>query len=304
MISTPALPKRHHPAPAMTGRPASEHVVLDPGGRYRALVGAIKSARHSLDLSIFRCDDPFIIEVLEEAHARGVRVRVLLTNRAKGGSRQLAWLETVLRRAGIDVMRYGGVCQKYHAKYALIDGTRCLVSSMNLTREHFTDTDDVLLLSRDRALYGALASMFDSDWRGDAASLISCDRLIVSPDNARARFAALIASARRSLVIVDHKLADLDMLDLVLAAQSRGVVVHLITDERRFDARSHGKFMVIDDRLAVVGSLALSASTLDQRRDAAVIVSDPGLVRELAAHIRPARAPRPTLRHDEPSLVS
>ena len=271
---------------------ASEQVIFDGAERYRTVVEAVNAARHSLDLSVFRCDDPFIIEVLQAARTRGVRVRVLLTNRAKGGRRQLAWLEALLRRSGIDVTRYAGACQKYHAKFVLIDGTRTLVSSMNLTREHFEDTDDLLYVSRDPLLNRALAAMFESDWTGSSAPITPCDRLIVSPDNARGRLADLFASARQSIVIVDHKLADLEVLDTLLAAQARGLSVHLITDRKRFGMRAHGKTILIDNRRAIIGSLALSKSTLNRRRDVAVIVDDPALVRTIAAHIRPLRPAR------------
>ena len=271
---------------------ANEQVILDGAERYRTLVEAVNAARHSLDLSVFRCDDKVIIESLEAARARGVRVRVLLTNRAKGGRRQLAWLEAVLRRSDIDVTRYAGACHKYHAKFALIDGTRALVTSMNLAREHFEDTDDLLFVSRDPSLHLALGAMFESDWTGRSTSIVPCDRLIVSPDNARKRLADLFAAARQSIVIVDHKLADLEVLDELLAAQARGLTVHLITDRKRFGMRAHSKTILIDNRRAIIGSLALSKSTLNRRRDVAVIVDDPALVRAIAAHIRPLQPAR------------
>jgi phosphatidylserine/phosphatidylglycerophosphate/cardiolipin synthase-like enzyme len=283
---------------------AGERLVLDPSERYQTLVDAVNAARQSLDLSVFRCDDPFIIELLELARARGVHVRVLLTNRAKGGRKQLAWLEAVLGRSGIQVSRYDGTCHKYHAKYVLIDGRRTLVSSMNLTREHIADTDDVLFASSDPSIHDALARMFERDWRGDATPVASCDRLIVSPDNARRRLGSLIAGARRSIVVADHKLTDLSLLHQLLTAQARGVAVQLITDPMRFGLRAHGKAMVIDDRLAVVGSLALSADTLDRRRDLAVVVTDPVLVRTMADQLRPWHRPSRARRAREMSPVA
>ena len=285
-------------------RQPDEQIVIDPALRYRAFVDALEAAKQSIDLSIFRCDDPLIVDVLASARARGVRIRTLLTNRAKGGRKQLARLEAALERGGVDVARYRGPCSKYHAKYALIDGRQTLVSSMNLTRECFEDTDDVLFTSGDASIYRALAAMFEADWQGEETPLVSCDRLIVSPDNARERMTGLIASARRSIVIVDHKLGDPKVLDLLLAAQARGVSVHLVTDRKRLGVRAHGKTMVIDGRRAVVGSLALSSGTLNRRRDVAVLVDDPGLIREVTANLPPLCPRRSAAVLAEASLVA
>jgi phosphatidylserine/phosphatidylglycerophosphate/cardiolipin synthase-like enzyme len=284
-------PNQSGASAAVRVRP-TERLVIDAAERYRTFLETIDAASHTLDLSIFRCDDPAVIQALAGARARGVRVRVLLTNRAKGGRRQLAWLQTVLRRLEIAVARYDGSCRKYHAKYALVDGTHTLISTMNLTRDHFADTDDLLFTSTDSSIQRSLGAMFDADWAGKSAPLLACDRLIVSPDNARARMMALIASAHHSIVIVDHKLADVGILDELVAAQARGVDIHLLTDRTRRDVRAHGKAMILDGRRAVIGSLALSKGTLNRRRDVAVIVDTPELVQQIAAHIPPLHLAR------------
>ncbi len=56
--------------------------------------------------------------------------------------------------------------------------------------------------------------------------------------------------------------------------------------------RAHGKLLLIDDRAALIGSLALSPASLDRRRELAVVVRDPRLVAALGAfwhsHCEPA----------------
>ena len=68
-------------------------------------------------------------------------------------------------------------------------------------------------------------------------------------------------------------------------------------NRRRLGLRAHSKVMVIDNHFAIVGSLALSADTLDMRRDLAVVIESPWIVRQLLDHlesIRP-RSRRPML---------
>jgi hypothetical protein len=51
--------------------------------------------------------------------------------------------------------------------------------------------------------------------------------------------------------------------------------------------------MLIDDRLAVVGGLALAALSLDFRREVALVVREPAAVAEVARLFTPATAAAP-----------
>ena len=73
-----------------------------------------------------------------------------------------------------------------------------------------------------------------------------------------------------------------------------GVEVEIARRRTLRPLRAHGKLLLIDDRAALVGSLALSPASLDRRRELAVVVRDPRLVAALAAfwrtHCEPACA--------------
>ncbi len=58
--------------------------------------------------------------------------------------------------------------------------------------------------------------------------------------------------------------------------------VEIIGSKRLGDLKSHGKIMLIDNRVAVVGSLALAALSLDFRREVAIIVDDPAAVADVS----------------------
>jgi phosphatidylserine/phosphatidylglycerophosphate/cardiolipin synthase-like enzyme len=59
------------------------------------------------------------------------------------------------------------------------------------------------------------------------------------------------------------------------------VSVEIIDSKRLGDLKSHGKFMLVDNRIAVVGSLALAALSLDFRREVAIIVDDRAAVADV-----------------------
>lgn len=286
--------------------PARERLVLAPGVRRRTILLAIGSARTRLALSIFRCDDHAILNALAAATRRGVRVRVLMTARARAAGRQLDTLHAWLIGHGAEVRRFGGG-MKYHAKYLVADDRLALVTTLNYTRRCLTRTCDFTLVSRDADMVSGLTALFDADWALRPATFTRAqrERLIVGPDHGpRERFAALVGGARRRLRICDAKLSDPEIVARLRDRQRAGVAVETLRRRDVRPLRRHGKLLVIDDTAAVIGSLALSTRALDERRELAVVVRDPHLVARLnafwqertAARVRPALSEAPVRR--------
>ena len=98
----------------------------------------------------------------------------------------------------------------------------------------------------------------------------------------------LLASAERRIAIIDHKLDDPRVKRILAAKVREGVRVdHLAT--RVVDGRTaHGKLTIVDGRVALVGSLALSASSLELRRELGLLVTEAHAVRRLEAFVRTA----------------
>jgi phosphatidylserine/phosphatidylglycerophosphate/cardiolipin synthase-like enzyme len=57
--------------------------------------------------------------------------------------------------------------------------------------------------------------------------------------------------------------------------------VEIFGQKRLGNVISHGKMMLVDGARAVVGSLALTALSLDFRREVALVVDEPAAVAEL-----------------------
>jgi cardiolipin synthase A/B len=262
-----------------------ERLVIAPRLRRRAIVSAIRAARERLALSIFRCDDARVLRALAAAAQRGVHVRVLMTPRARAAAGDLDALQAWLTGRGIDVRRFTGG-MKYHAKYLVADARLALVTTLNLTARCFTRTCDFTLITRDPAVATGLRELFEADWAGRPARLTQAqrDRLIVGPEyDPRERFAALIREARGRVRIVDAKLTDPRILEQLADRRLAGVAVERARRRHVRPLRRHGKLLMVDDRAAAIGSLALSPRALDARRELAVITRDPRLVAELDA---------------------
>lgn len=271
----------------MTGR-VRERIVIAPRLRRRTIVAAIRGARERLVVSIFRCDDRVVLQALAAAADRGVRVRVLMTPRARAAARDLDTLHAWLAGRGIDVRRYEGG-MKYHAKYLVADASLALVTTLNFTVRCFARTCDFTLVSRDPAVVSGVLELFDADWSHRPVSLSEAQRarLIVGPDHQpRERFAALVRQARGQLRILDAKLSDPHLVGLLDERRRAGVIVERVRRRDVWPLRRHGKLLLVDAEAAVIGSFALSTGALERRRELAVVTRDAHLVETLDAFWR------------------
>lgn len=265
------------------GPVAQDQVAIAPEARREAVLGTIRSATRSLRLSLFRCNDAAVLKELAIAVSRGVQVEVLMTRRAKGGRRRRKSLAAYFRAVGADVWRYADAKVKYHAKYLIADDRIALVGSLNPTRKCFKRTCDFLYITADPVLVADLTRLFHHDCRLPGSRFTpKSDRLIVGPEEARGRLGELILGARFRLRVIDHKLADTGMLTTLEARESSGVTVDLLGKGDTQPFTSHGRLLVVDDDLAVIGSMSLTPLSLDFRREIGVVIDDRASVDRLA----------------------
>jgi phosphatidylserine/phosphatidylglycerophosphate/cardiolipin synthase-like enzyme len=263
----------------------ADQIVLAPEARRRAVIDVIDGARERLRLSVFRCDDGRVLEALAAAVRRGVRVDALVTGRAKGSKAALRLLCLLLQHRGVRVARYRDRATKYHGKYLVADAEVALVGSINLTRKCFDKTSDFVAVCRDPRVVSALSALFDADCRLAATPPLGtfAPRVVVGPDHARAWVFKVLGAARRSIRIIDRKLGDEDVLRLLMDKARAGVDVQVVQEKRIAGLRSHGRLVIVDERTALVGSMALSSRHLDRRREVALVVEDRAAVGALVA---------------------
>ncbi len=261
-------------------RPA-DRVVTALDERRGVILDVIRNARESIALSLFRCNDREVFEELARATSRGVSVEALITSRAKGGKKKLRKLWQALEQTGASVHPYTEPVVKYHAKYLVADDGPAVVASLNFTRKCFARTCDAIVLTHDPAVVAGLRAMIAADRELAALPDDVPPRLIVGPERARQQFTALFERAQSSIRVIDAKLSDPDLVTLLNARRAAGLTVEVYASKKLGDLKSHGKIILIDDRIAVVGSLALAAISLDFRREVAILVEDRDAVAEV-----------------------
>jgi len=261
----------------------TDRLILAPAARRDSVLQLMRSADRTLILSMFRCDDFSIVDELASAVKRGVRVRVLITQRARGWKEKLKELTALLKSLGAEVLPYDSPVVKYHAKYIVADDGPALVTSMNFTRKCFESTCDFLVFSDSPDVVSGLKELFEKDSAPEVRPPLSqmADRLIVGPESARKRLTQMLSEAAFSIRIIDHRVTDAEILSLLAAKRRQGVTVQVIGSTRIDGLICHGRMILIDDRTAIIGSIHLSSPSLDLRREVAIVVEEPILVAEL-----------------------
>jgi len=266
-----------------------ERLIVAQGERREAVIEVIRSARRRLILSVFRCDDFKVMDELDDAIQRGVQVEALMTARAKGWEEKLADLEMFLEGMGAKVRRYADPVIKYHAKYIVADEETALIASGNLTRKCFDKTCDFVLITTAKEVVAGLQTLFDSDRDSTESSLPQglSERLIISPQRARAKFVELMEQAGQSIAIIDRRITDPGIHHLLKTKRGAGVEVQLLDGGAvGKDMISHGRLLLVDGRTAAIGSISLDAEALDFRREVAVILDDRACVAQLSEFFR------------------
>jgi phosphatidylserine/phosphatidylglycerophosphate/cardiolipin synthase-like enzyme len=262
-----------------------DRVVLSPAECRAAILEVIQGATREISLSLFRCNDPEIFDELKRARGRGVAVTGLVTARADGSTKKLEKLRGALLDAGASVTVYADPVVKYHAKYLVADEGPAIVASLNFTKKCFSRTLDALVITYDADVVSGLRGLMaaDREMRPAPASLPA--RLIVGPERARAQLMALLRSAESSIRLLDAKLSDPGFVATLAERRAAGVRVEAFGGKRYGDLKSHGKVCLIDDRIAVVGGLALAPLSLDFRREVAIVVDDREAIGDVRAFL-------------------
>lgn len=269
----------------MTPEPASrarDEVVTAPDDRRAVVIHAIQHARERLVLSLYRCNDQTIFDELKRANDRGVRVDVLVTSRSGGGKKRLRKLWRALEQTGVAIHAHTDPVVKYHAKYLVADDGPALVASLNFTRKCFAKTIDAVVVTHDSEVVNGLYDLLVADCGHAPMPEQLSPRLIVGPERARRQFTTIIEQASSSIRLIDRKASDPSLMTLFQTRRADGVRVELYDAKRLCGLRSHGKIMLVDDRLAVIGGLSLNPMSLDFRREVAITVSEPPAVGEVA----------------------
>ena len=268
-------------------------VIVQPEDGLTPILKAIKRAKKSLDIVIFRFDLPDLEDALADAVGRGVAVRALIAHTNRGGEKKLRKLEDRLLKAGATLSRTADDMVRYHGKVVIVDQKIAFVLGFNFTNLDIKKSRSLGLSTVNPKVVGSLAKVIDAD-HNRVPPIVTSTRLVVSPENAREQLSKFIGAARRELLIYDSNVTDDRMIALLMQRAAAGVKVKILGGlERKWKGtgikvkalrglRLHVRAIVRDRKTAFVGSQSLRKLELDKRREVGVITKDRRAVAQIA----------------------
>ncbi len=267
-------------------------LIIQPNEGIAPILSALRGAKRSIEIVIFRCDRREIVAALKAAVERGVFVHALIAYVNRGGAQHLRQLEMRLLEAGATVTRTVDDLIRYHDKMMLIDRRVLHVFSFNYTAADLERSRGFGIVTRNPRFVEEAVRLFEADSRRQPYRP-ALPAFLVSPLNARSRLADFIRKARKELLIYDPKIGDREMVRVLLERAKAGVEIRILgrlgkranglTAHKLARLRLHTRTIIRDRRQAFVGSQSLRKAELDARRELGLIVKDPNVVGSLLA---------------------
>jgi cardiolipin synthase A/B len=283
------------------GAGASDTLITEPAAGPAPFYRIIGSARHQLDMTMYELVDRRADALLEADAARGVNVRVVLDANRERSPNTPAFRQ--LSAHGVHVRWAASSYPATHEKTLVVDDRMAVIMTLNLTARYYDDTRDFAVVDRNRRDVKAIEAVFDADFAGRRSAPTPRGADLLWSPGAAPRLVALIAHARRSLLVENEEMSDHGIVAALAAAARRGVDVTVVmTGDGEYDAELrelagvgvhvrvyaenaslyiHAKAIVADGTTVAIGSQNFSATSLDHNRELGVILP----VRRIAASV-------------------
>jgi phosphatidylserine/phosphatidylglycerophosphate/cardiolipin synthase-like enzyme len=273
-----------------------------------AVVELIDRATQQLRLKQFKLQSPQILDALQRAQGRGVRLRVMLNPHTSGGDRWNDDTFNQLKDWGIEVAWASEAFPVTHEKSLVVDRDAALIATFNLADKYFTETRDYGVVSENPSVVAQVIAGFEADWNRESFQPDLDVGLVWSSRHSRGQMARIIDIAESTLWIQHPKFVDAVILERIIAARERGVKVrflcggkHGISDWDIYDTFSslrimerfgvkvrrqkhlklHAKLILVDDHYAQTGSMNIDRSAFDLRRELGIESDSPDVVKRL-----------------------
>ncbi len=282
----------------------------EPGAGFSPVYRLLSHARHYIDITMYEFSDTTAEHRLAAAARRGVRVKVILDRREQSRNNTAYHY---LAAHGVRVTWSSPAFEYTHQKTIVVDGSKVLIMTANLTSQYYATSRDFLIEDTKHADLKAITAVFNADFAHRPIQPGDGRDLVWSPVNAQPALLGLINGAARSLRIYSEEMADTTIEDALIKAARRGVNVKVCAENPggEYDtafarlARAgvkisyysspsgfyiHGKVVEADygtnHARAFLGSENFSSTSLHRNRELGLVTADPAVLSSIARTFR------------------
>jgi cardiolipin synthase len=284
-------------------RTANSNVSLfiEPLAGRSPIINEIKNAKSEILVEVYLLSDKDVISALKQARNRGVDVKVMMEEHPFGGGNN-SKTKIDLANSGISTQWTNPSYSLTHEKTIVIDGREVFVLNQNLTNSAFSKNREYDILDRNQSDALDVRTIFYDDWQRKDFNTPENSSLVISPVTSRKILTALISKASKSLDIEVEDINDISVVNLISKEAKNEQVRLIIPTTKQISSNSkavnglkaqgvqikqlsspyiHAKLIVSDHYTAYVGSINLSAQSMDENREVGIILSNPTVLQTL-----------------------
>jgi len=288
------------PAPvqsAPVARREPKQLIVQPDAGVQPLLDALDKAAQRILLKQFELREPSILRAVIAAHKRGVACKVLLNPVRQDGTRCNDKSFRMLQKARVPCQWSRPRVMVSHEKSMIVD-ERAFICTFNFSPRFFAKSRGYAVVTTNPEEVQEIAAAFDADWNRRP---FKPRKLLWSGGKSRQMIAELIDSARMTLDLQHPKLLDISILDRLLAAVERGVRVRFLSSgqkgvnledllenaasfrilqragahvHRLQRPKVHAKVVIVDGKLAQLGSMNLARHAFESRRELGILLRE------------------------------
>ena len=248
---------------------STNSLVTEPDQGLTPIYDLIRSAKSTLDMTMYELTDTQAEQLLLAAAASGVRVRVILDQNLEKKNNTAAY--EYLSSEGVAVHWANPAYSATHQKTITVDGATSAIMTLNLTSQYYSTSRDFAVIENDPADVAAIEVTFEADFADSAITPPDGDDLAWSPANSESAILNVVNSANHSLLVENEEMSDTDVIDALINAAGRGVLVQVVM------TNTSNEYATEFNQLTAAGvEVSTYASTASLYIHAKVILADYG----------------------------
>jgi cardiolipin synthase len=292
---------------ASSGVTRAGSLVIEPGAGFSTVYSLISEARHSIDVTMYEFADTTAEHDLASAAKRGVQVHVILDERERSEN---STAYSYFSSHQVKVAWSSSSFRYTHQKTVIIDGSKAVIMTANLTSEYYATSRDFLVVDSDHADVAAITAVFNADFAHHSITPGDGADLVWSPTDSQDKLLSLINDATSSLRIYSEEMGDTTIENALIKAAKRGVDVQVCGENESGEYDSayaklaragihisyyssstgfyiHGKVIEADYGTShaniFIGSENFSSTSLNDNRELGLIISSHAVLAAIAS---------------------
>jgi cardiolipin synthase A/B len=187
----------------------------------------MNSATTSLDMVMYELTDTTASGYLVAIGKSGIKVRVILDQNDEKSANTPAYNQ-LKAATNVSVIWANKIYEATHEKSIVVDDSRALIMTYNLTSQYYSTSRDFGVFDNDPNDVAAIETTFNADFVDGTITPPDGDDLIWSPTNSDSSLLALINNSTTSLLVENEEMSASDIVSALGNAAKRGVSCTII----------------------------------------------------------------------------